>query len=492
MCSFGIQCIIIFQLEQGSLWEATEAVRYMKARSLPTLAKQSWKSVCDVWFQTMNSPSRQSQAPVVKVEMTEDNIRCQEQQHEHYPNDNMSTMRKSEKASSLFILSDGTCDQSCDGRTPLPLAERPLYQSDRQQYSPETDTPPTFNQSRAMSLHEENSSLSSHPDLELINSAGQSCSFNNASSLNSFIGCKPGIPIDSSALKTEEQDECAWRETGDCFEFQLKGSKFDTGGMDEPTVGPRTGGDVHLGADYEGLDFSELPDVGKMLSARMGKSHSTAMRREHQPLPCYEDGFADFGPTSHHRQAQADGFSSPEQLGHSLQPGHGGRLFGCSQCGKEFHHLHQLKTHRRVHTGERPYSCPQCGKRFSQSSHIKRHMTVHTGERPFGCALCGKRFSQSCSLKVHQRVHTNVRPFSCTQCGKSFSVLSNLVRHQAIHMRKKTKGQFMPSYGNYGNGRFHPAPGVVSSVSLSVDQEVSNPVSSGRSGAIPEEFMGAV
>lgn len=43
MCSFGIQCIIIFQLEQGSLWEATEAVRYMKARSLPTLAKQSWK-----------------------------------------------------------------------------------------------------------------------------------------------------------------------------------------------------------------------------------------------------------------------------------------------------------------------------------------------------------------------------------------------------------------------------------------------------------------
>ncbi|KAL2098012.1 hypothetical protein ACEWY4_007219 [Coilia grayii] len=382
---------------------------------------------------TVNTSPRQSQAPVVKEEMTEQNIRCHEQQDEHYINDGMSVSRQGEKNSSLLISSDGPRDQNCDRKTPLPLAERPLCQNDRQ-YSPETDIPSTFSQSRVMSLQEESSSLSSHPDLELINNTGQSCSFNSTSSVNSFIGFKPGIPIDSGSLKTEEQEDCAWKETG-YFDFQLKGCKLDISGIEEPIPGPKSGEDIQMRPDYVGLDFSGPADVGKVFNARISKSYPTMMRRELQPLSCYEDGFVDFGTTSNHRLA--DGFSSPDHAG-PPQPGPAGRLFGCSQCGKEFLHLHQLKTHRRVHTGERPYSCPQCGKRFSQSSHIKRHMTVHTGERPFGCALCGKRFSQSCSLKVHQRVHTNVRPFSCTQCGKSFSVLSNLVRHQAIHMRKKT------------------------------------------------------
>uniref|UniRef100_A0A3B3T1L2 C2H2-type domain-containing protein n=1 Tax=Paramormyrops kingsleyae TaxID=1676925 RepID=A0A3B3T1L2_9TELE len=44
------------------------------------------------------------------------------------------------------------------------------------------------------------------------------------------------------------------------------------------------------------------------------------------------------------------------------------RQFPC-----RFSHLHQLKMHQRVHSGERPFSCTYCGKRYAERSYLRIH-----------------------------------------------------------------------------------------------------------------------
>ncbi|XP_048842850.1 zinc finger protein 583-like isoform X18 [Brienomyrus brachyistius] len=111
----------------------------------------------------------------------------------------------------------------------------------------------------------------------------------------------------------------------------------------------------------------------------------------------------------------------------------GERPYQCTQCEKSFSILGKLKTHQQIHTGERPYQCSHCEKSFRYLSHLKRHQWIHTGERPYQCSQCGKSFSDLGNLKTHQRIHTGERPYQCSQCGKSFRYLSHLKTHQRIH-----------------------------------------------------------
>ncbi len=105
-------------------------------------------------------------------------------------------------------------------------------------------------------------------------------------------------------------------------------------------------------------------------------------------------------------------------------------------CGKSFAHLGYLGAHKKIHAEERPCSCdyPGCGKSFTRSSNLKTHKKLHTGERPYSCDYpkCGKSFSQSAHLKDHIKTHTGERPYSCDypECGKSFRQLTHLRTHK--------------------------------------------------------------
>ena len=74
----------------------------------------------------------------------------------------------------------------------------------------------------------------------------------------------------------------------------------------------------------------------------------------------------------------------------------------CDVCKKTFRLQHNLRAHKRTHTGEQPFQCkfPGCGKRFNHGGNLLKHERRHIPyeQRPYPCDVpgCGKRFMEAC------------------------------------------------------------------------------------------------
>eukprot|EP00484_Ammonia_sp_Unknown_P005175 CAMPEP_0197076118 /NCGR_PEP_ID=MMETSP1384-20130603/211954_1 /TAXON_ID=29189 /ORGANISM="Ammonia sp." /LENGTH=423 /DNA_ID=CAMNT_0042514967 /DNA_START=148 /DNA_END=1420 /DNA_ORIENTATION=+ len=80
-------------------------------------------------------------------------------------------------------------------------------------------------------------------------------------------------------------------------------------------------------------------------------------------------------------------------------------VFECAECGKQYKHECNLRSHCKIHT-EQAYCCEFCPKKFGRKSNWIEHTRVHTGERPFECPVCKTRFKQKYALKKHMKQHS--------------------------------------------------------------------------------------
>mmetsp|Transcript_41569 Transcript_41569/g.66871 ORF Transcript_41569/g.66871 Transcript_41569/m.66871 type:complete len:344 (-) Transcript_41569:128-1159(-) len=81
-------------------------------------------------------------------------------------------------------------------------------------------------------------------------------------------------------------------------------------------------------------------------------------------------------------------------------------VFECAECGKQYKHECNLRSHCKIHT-EHAFCCEFCGKKFGRRSNWIEHTRIHTGERPFKCTVCQTGFKQKHGLKEHMKTHCN-------------------------------------------------------------------------------------
>ncbi|KAK6469841.1 zinc finger protein 208-like [Huso huso] len=156
-------------------------------------------------------------------------------------------------------------------------------------------------------------------------------------------------------------------------------------------------------------------------------------------------------------------FGALAELRLHLETHPGARPFRCLTCGLAFSHLKNLTRHQknRGHQGviregkptEAPkhHTCSQCGKTFRFLSEVKRHQPIHTGEKQ-RCQLYPKAYSLPQALRPHQQTlrrgdgtqQSSPLPeeeeeepllLGCIECGQKFSQELELHQHYIEHAR---------------------------------------------------------
>ena len=64
---------------------------------------------------------------------------------------------------------------------------------------------------------------------------------------------------------------------------------------------------------------------------------------------------------------------------------------------------------------QKPYACTYCEKKFSHVHLMKQHVRIHTGEKPFACRYCEKKFTQSHSVKGQKISKANFLPIKTSK-----------------------------------------------------------------------------
>lgn len=99
-------------------------------------------------------------------------------------------------------------------------------------------------------------------------------------------------------------------------------------------------------------------------------------------------------------------------------------------CGKTYKRVSELNFHIRKHSGEVNLNCSECGKGFMRMGQLRQHMLLrHDKERPFRCFLCAKTFPTHPMLKDHQKQHLSQRKHVCDKCGHKFHTRAKLNKH---------------------------------------------------------------
>ena len=158
------------------------------------------------------------------------------------------------------------------------------------------------------------------------------------------------------------------------------------------------------------------------------------------------------------------------------------------QCDARFGAKETLNRHMHTHKSAKPYTCTECGKGFIQLTQLKSHMMQHqsnatllaqcsSSDEIYRCTLCERSYKQRWRLQHHYRIEhnehkavselaqvldpgsgerisqpvhlqerhltvnfSNVSPsagtgYNCDVCGKSFALKQSLKVHFLTHVR---------------------------------------------------------